>query len=100
MRPRINGQIQRWADDILRLGNSSFQEGKAGSEAIAIARKVPQNVPAYPMVEKQIEKWQSIWSDAEKIYRTAEDHLRQEEWAGFPPSYSAVGFGKYFLGIY
>ncbi|MEG4343889.1 hypothetical protein QUB70_11445 [Microcoleus sp. A003_D6] len=80
LRPRINGQIDRWSEDILRLGNASFQEGKL-EEAIAIARKVPQNVPAYPTVEKQIEKWQSIWSDSEKIYRTAEDHLRQEEWA-------------------
>jgi hypothetical protein len=79
LRPRINGQIDRWSQDILRLGNASFQEGKL-EEGIAIARKVPQNVPAYPTVQKQIEKWQSIWSDAEKIYRTAEDHLRQEEW--------------------
>ena len=79
LRPRINGQIDRWSQDILRLGNASFQEGKL-EEAIAIARKVPQNVPAYATVQKQIEKWQSIWSDAEKIYRTAEDHLRQEEW--------------------
>lgn len=80
LRPRINGQIDRWSQDIVRLGNASFQEGKL-SEAIAIARKVPKDVPAYPTVEKQIEKWQSIWSDAEKTYRTAEDHLRQEEWA-------------------
>ncbi len=80
LRPRINGQIDRWSEDILRLGNVSFQEGKL-EEAIAIARKVPKDVPAYPMVEKQIEKWQSIWSDAEKIYRTAQDHLRKEEWA-------------------
>ncbi len=79
MRPRINGQIEQWAQDMLRLGNSSFQEGKL-QEAIAIARKVPQNVPAYPMVEKQIEKWQSSWKDAEKIYRTAENHLQKEEW--------------------
>lgn len=79
LRPRINGQIDRWSQDILRLGNASFQEGKL-EEGIAIARKVPQNVPAYPTVQKQIEKWQSIWSNAEKIYRTAEDHLRQEEW--------------------
>lgn len=80
LRPRINGQIDRWSQDILRLGNASFQEGKL-EEAIAIARKIPQNVPAYPTVQKQIEKWQSIWSDAEKTYRTAEDYLRQEEWA-------------------
>ncbi|MFM9264334.1 hypothetical protein [Tychonema sp. BBK16] len=79
MRPRINGQIELWAQDILKLGNSSFQEGKL-QEAIAIAKKVPQNVPAYSIVEKQIEKWQSSWKDAEKIYRTAEDHLRKEEW--------------------
>ena len=80
LRPRINGQIDRWSQDIIKLGNASFQEGKL-EEGIAIARKVPQNVPAYATVQKQIEKWQSIWSDAEKIYRTAEDHLRQEDWA-------------------
>ncbi|PSB48476.1 hypothetical protein C7B67_17825 [filamentous cyanobacterium Phorm 6] len=79
LRPRINDQIDRWSQDILRLGNSSFQEGRL-EDAIAIARKVPQTVPAYATVQKQIEKWQSIWSDAEKIYRAAEDHLRQEEW--------------------
>lgn len=80
MRPRINGQIEGWTQDILRLGNVSFQEGKL-QEAIAIARKVPENVPAYPMVEKQIEKWQSSWNDAEKIYGTAENLLRKEEWS-------------------
>ena len=79
LRSRINGQIDRWSQDILRLGNSSFQEGKL-DEAIAIARKVPQDVPAYATVQKQIEKWQSTWNDAEKIYRTAIDHLRKEEW--------------------
>ncbi|MBE9187511.1 hypothetical protein IQ270_23405 [Microcoleus sp. LEGE 07076] len=79
LRPRINGQIDRWSQDILRLGNARFQEGKL-DEAIAIARKVPRNVPASVTVEKQIEKWQSLWNDAEKIYRTAVDYLRQEEW--------------------
>jgi soluble cytochrome b562 len=80
LRSRINGQIDRWSQDMIGLGNSSFQEGKL-PEAIAIARKVPRDVPAYSMVEQQIEKWQSIWSDAEKLYRTSEDHLRKEKWA-------------------
>lgn len=79
LRPRINGQIDRWSQDILKLGNARFQEGKL-EEAVAIARKVPQNVPAYPAVEKQIQQWQSIWNDAEKIYAAAVAYLRQEEW--------------------
>ncbi|NJS12354.1 MAG: hypothetical protein HC789_19240 [Microcoleus sp. CSU_2_2] len=80
LRSRINGQIDRWSQDMIGLGNSSFQEGKL-PEAVAIARKVPRDVPAYSMVEQQIQKWQSIWSDAEKLYRTSENHLRKEEWA-------------------
>lgn len=80
LRPRINDQIDRWSGEILKLGNSSFHEGKL-QQAIEIARKVPRDVPAYDSVEKQIEKWQSIWSDAEKLYATAEEHLRKEEWA-------------------
>lgn len=79
MRSRINSEIERWSEDIIRLGNASFQEGKL-PEAIAIARLVPRDVPAYPIVENQIVKWQSIWSDAEKIYRAAETYLRKEDW--------------------
>jgi hypothetical protein len=79
LRSRINNQIDRWSQDILKLGNSSFQEGKL-DEAIVIARKVPQDVPAYPTIEKQIAEWQSIWSNAEKIYRSAENQLQKEEW--------------------
>jgi hypothetical protein len=80
LRSRINGQIDLWSGDILKLGNSSFHEGKL-QEAIEIARKVPRDVPAYESVEQQIQKWQSIWKEAEKIYGSAENYLRKEEWA-------------------
>lgn len=79
LRTAINRQIENWSEDILKLGDAAFQAGNLG-EAIAIARKVPSDVPAYPQVEKQIQQWQSIWDDAEKIYQAAEDYLRKEDW--------------------
>ena len=79
LRTEINHQIEKWSQDILKLGEVAFQEGRL-AEAIEIAQKVPRDVPAYPLVEKQVKQWQSVWSQAEKIYQTAEEHLRKEDW--------------------
>ncbi|HLO46800.1 MAG TPA: hypothetical protein VK211_00005, partial [Kamptonema sp.] len=79
LRAEINRQIEKWSQDILKLGDAAFQGGNL-AEAIAIARKVPSDVPAYPQVEKQIQQWQSIWDSADKIYQAAEEYLRKEDW--------------------
>ncbi|MBD2213151.1 chromosome segregation ATPase [Nostoc linckia FACHB-104] len=71
--------IERWSKDILQLADQSFQSGKL-DEAIATARKIPNDLPAYNTVEEQVDKWQSIWSKAEGIYQEAEGELRQRHW--------------------
>ena len=78
MRPEINRRIERWSMDILALSEDLFQAGEL-KKAIENARKVPQDTPALAKVEERIKAWNSIWKDAEKIYRKAEDHLRQEQ---------------------
>lgn len=79
LRTEINHQIENWSQDMLKLGEVAFQEGRL-AEAIEIAQKVPNDVPAYALVEKQVKQWQSIWSQAEQIYQAAEEQLRKEEW--------------------
>ena len=78
-RPEINRFLEQWSLDILDIGDEAFQAGKL-QEAIAIARKVPQDVPAYQLVEKRIDGWQSMWSQAEAIYKEAEAELREQHW--------------------
>lgn len=79
LRSEINRNIQQWSEDILKLAEATFQQGKL-AEAVSTVRRIPKEVPAYPLVEKQIQQWQSIWSEAEGIYRAAEDYLRKEDW--------------------
>ncbi len=79
LRADINHKIGNWSQAILKLGEGAFQEGKI-AEALALADKIPNNVPVYDQVQKQTKEWKSIWDDADKIYRTAEDWLRQEKW--------------------
>ncbi|HEY9671420.1 MAG TPA: chromosome segregation ATPase [Waterburya sp.] len=79
LRPEINRHIEDWSLDILKIGEQSFQAGKL-DEAIEIAKKIPTGVSAYNLVEKQIERWQSIWSKAEGIYNNVEKELRQSHW--------------------
>lgn len=79
LRPEIDRLIEQWSQEVLDLGEEAFQAGKL-SEAIAIALRVPTNTPAYGLVEEQIDSWQSIWAEAEKIYQDAEAELRKQNW--------------------
>lgn len=79
LRPEINRYLQEWSLDVLDLADEAFQAGKL-QEAIATARKIPQTVPAYKLVEERIDNWQTIWSQAENIYREAEAEIRQQHW--------------------
>lgn len=79
----LRGEIDRfstqWSQDILRLADESFQTGNL-EDAIGIARKIPQNLPAYQLVNEQISKWESIWAEADGIYKTAEAEVRERRW--------------------
>ncbi|MBD2136856.1 chromosome segregation ATPase [Anabaena sp. FACHB-1237] len=79
LRGEINRQLEQWSEDILKLADQSFQAGNL-EEAIATAHKIPPDVNVSQLVDKQIEKWQSIWSKAEAIYQEAEQELRQRNW--------------------
>jgi soluble cytochrome b562/nitrate reductase NapE component len=79
LRTTINNHIEQWSLDILKIGEQKFQAGKL-SEAIEIARKIPDRVSAYNLVEKQIDRWQTIWSKAEAIFNKVEQELRQSNW--------------------
>lgn len=79
LRPEINRYLQQWSEDILSLANAEFQAGKL-EEAIAVARQIPDNVPAYQAVESRIGNWQSIWSQAETVYAETEAQLRAQNW--------------------
>ena len=49
-------------------------------QAIATARKIPEDLSAYKLVDEQIDEWESIWAKAEGIYQRAEDELGKNQW--------------------
>jgi len=79
----LRGEIDRflgeWSQDILQLANESFQAGRL-NEAVATARRIPKDVPAYKLVDEKVAKWQSTWSKAEDVYQAAEGEIRQQHW--------------------
>ncbi len=79
LRSEINRYVEQWASEILDLAEEKLQAGEL-EEAIAIARKIPDGVQAYSLAEDRIERWQSIWSEAEEIYAEAERQLRSFNW--------------------
>ncbi len=79
LRPEINRSIEEWSLDMLALGNEEFHAGNL-KEALAIAHKIPHNVSAAKSVEKRVQIWRSIWSEAKGIYQDTEAEIRQQQW--------------------
>lgn len=74
-----NRKIEDWAEDILDLAEETYQEGKL-QDAIAIARRIPDHVEAYKVVEERIAQWQETWAKGEAIYAEVEADLRKTRW--------------------
>ena len=79
LRGEINRNVERWATDILDIGETKFQDGDLEG-AIAVAKQIPEYVQAYQVVEDKIESWQSIWSKGEETYAKVEQQLRNANW--------------------
>ncbi len=79
LRSELNRNLDQWTLDILKLGDNKYQEGKL-DEALAIAEKVPTNIPNYTLVEKQIKHWKDTWKKAEYLFQLAENDLRESKW--------------------
>ena len=81
IRKEIDRNVEKWANEILDIGETKFQEGNLKA-AEAIAKQIPPEVSAYELVESKIASWQGIWSDAESKYAKVEDSLRKAQWSG------------------
>ncbi len=79
MRTEANRLVELWSQEVLKLAEQSFQQGKL-EEAIAAAQQIPAKVTAHKLVEDRIKRWQTIWAKAETAYRKAESALRQRNW--------------------
>jgi len=75
----INRNVEKWAQGILDIGESKFQEGNLDA-AIAIAKQIPDNVEAYTLVESQIEDWNETWNKGAEQYEKVEANLRKFQW--------------------
>ena len=79
LRNEINRNVEEWAVAILDIAENEFQRGKLEG-AIETARRVPENVLVYGLIEERIEKWRSIWGEGEEIFAKVEEELRKSNW--------------------
>jgi hypothetical protein len=79
LRPQADEKMEEWARDILRLAEKDYQNGKL-EQAIATARKIPQNAEVAKLVGERIEKWQKTWTEGNAILGQLEEHLRAASW--------------------
>ena len=79
LRSEIDRNIEDWSRNVLQLADQSFQAGRL-EEAIEIARKLPEDVSAFKLVEDQIDNWKLTWAKGEDIYKEAEGEMREQRW--------------------
>ncbi|MEM8777488.1 MAG: chromosome segregation ATPase [Cyanobacteria bacterium P01_G01_bin.49] len=79
LRDEINQNVEEWAVAILDIAEKEFQRGKLET-AIKTARRIPDHVQVYQVVEERIEKWRNTWREGEEIFVQVEKELRDSNW--------------------
>ncbi|MGL6281694.1 MAG: hypothetical protein ACRC2J_04745, partial [Microcoleaceae cyanobacterium] len=75
----IDRRIEKWSNQLLAHGEAAFQIGKL-DEAIAIAEKLPKDLPTVAQAQKQIKSWQEIWQKADDHWEKALNNVQKERW--------------------
>jgi ubiquitin-protein ligase len=78
-RSYVDSNVQRWSLDILRLAESTYQEGNF-EEAVNAVKQVPNNVPAYKIVNKRLKQWEETWGEGQQIDKEARALLNSSKW--------------------
>jgi hypothetical protein len=86
LRGEINDRVESWADTILHIADQTFNQGELEA-ATDIAQKIPANTAAADQVSDRLDRWNTIWEQAESIFQEAEGHLRR---SNFREAFSAA----------
>jgi hypothetical protein len=78
-RSYVESNVQKWSLTILRLAESTYQDGNY-DDAVKAAKKVPNTVSAYKIVQKRLGQWEENWSKAVGYDREARDLLNGSKW--------------------
>ncbi len=79
LRPVSDRRIEQWAQDLLNLGEKSYQEGNL-DEAVSAARAVPINTKTYASAKEHIDQWKTNWEKGQDIYDQSKAEINQQNW--------------------
>lgn len=86
LRADIDERVEGWANQILDIANTTFQQGEL-DDAMRTARRIPRGTAAADEVSDRIAQWEEIWEQATSIYKESEGHL---EASRFRDAFSAA----------
>jgi hypothetical protein len=78
-RSYVDSNVQKWSLLTLRLAEGAYQDGNY-DDAVKAAKKVPENVSAYKIVQKRLGQWEQNWTKAVAYDREARDLLNGSKW--------------------
>ncbi|WP_144051008.1 hypothetical protein [Calothrix sp. PCC 6303] len=78
LRSNSDRLMTQWSQALIGLSEEAFQQGDL-TKAIELVEELPDNVKIDQQVPDKIKEWQSIWSEAEDIYKTAEAIMKEDE---------------------
>jgi hypothetical protein len=77
--PEIERYTEIWIEELLRLGESTFQEGNL-EEAINLATQISSQFDDPTLIQGKIQRWQEIWDEAEAIEAEALAQMDEGLW--------------------
>jgi hypothetical protein len=78
LRSNSDKLLTRWSQAMIQLSEESFQKGDL-RQAIDLAKQLPDNISINQQIPTKIKEWQSVWSEAEDIYKAAEATMNADE---------------------
>ncbi len=72
-------KIREWSEELLRLGEGLYQDGKL-EDAIAAVRSIPGSAHLNTQVEQQVKDWQATWEKAETLYEKTQQAIDDRQW--------------------
>jgi hypothetical protein len=78
LRSNSDKLMMRWSQALIELSEETFQQGDL-NQAIDLVKKLPDNLSIHEKIPAKIQEWQSIWVQAEEIYKAAEATMKADE---------------------
>ncbi|MCU0570795.1 MAG: hypothetical protein MUF49_30030, partial [Oculatellaceae cyanobacterium Prado106] len=79
LRGEVRRLMREWSNQVLEYAQTQIERNDFPG-AVATAAQIPLTSPVYQTAQTTIAHWQTQWHQGETFVKTAQTHLKQQQW--------------------